>query len=347
MTLIEVMIVSLIMGVLAFAMMTMSSNQMKSNNFSEFQNKREQLRLVLLGQVLNGSDNCKCLFTGATEFSAAAPSPGVTLTGYTAPTALGKFSPADCSGGVPAPFVNAAGVDGLKLASVSLANITFTGGTYSGDFIVGLRSAKDVLGPKDLQLKIPVSITTVPGTAGNVVFQSCTVGAAAPPVDKTLEVIKAKSNIYGGYLSPTYGGGGGGGQVFSTCGGGSYVYGFDGNKGTNLDSIRVGCRTYDNATTSIGAYAGGGGGSAFPLIACPTGSFANGMIIRTGSVVDALALKCKNPVTSATSVTASGGGTGGSASTWNCPTGAYIFEFRAYYGNKMDSLQAVCADMPL
>jgi prepilin-type N-terminal cleavage/methylation domain-containing protein len=179
-SLVETMVVVGIVGVMALAMMTMQSNQVKSNNYLEFQLKRTQLQGVLLGQFLKDPNNCACLFAGATAFPAAG---AATLPG-TAPTQIGLYTSAAPACGTPAQFfIDAAGIDGLKATSIRLQNITPTSdpNIYTGAFNIGVQSTKDVLGPKELPISIPVSVATSPSGA-NVVFNSCSssaVGASA------------------------------------------------------------------------------------------------------------------------------------------------------------------------
>lgn len=173
-SLIEVMIAVSLLTLVMLAATTFFAQQLKANNFLEFQSKREQMRLAMLGQVLNNPANCKCLFSGAANFpaTAAAGNP-VNLSGFTDPVAVGKFEPADCSGGSPAPLVNQTGFDGMKLISTSLNNISFGGGTYGGDLLITLESTKEVAGPKTLLLKIPVAVLTSDAGGGQRKFEGC------------------------------------------------------------------------------------------------------------------------------------------------------------------------------
>lgn len=150
------------------------ANLEKSVGYYTFLNKKEQLRSTILGQVLNNPNNCKCMFNGATEFPAAGISE---LIGYTTPTALGVYIPSDCSGGVAIPFVNNAGMDGLKLNSVKLKNILPSAVNYKGELSIELGSTKSVLGPQELHLNLPVVVKTTPGSPGHLVFDSCSTAA--------------------------------------------------------------------------------------------------------------------------------------------------------------------------
>lgn len=154
-----------------FAIMSMQTNLSRSNNFLEFQLKRTQLHGSILSQVLSDSDQCKCLFRGATEFPATG---AAELRGYTPVTAIGTFDPLNCTAPLTNPLITAAGMDGLKLVSTGLRNLTPLPGGFSGDLLVNIESVKTVMGPKELPIKIPVNVLTVPGTPGNVVFDGCT-----------------------------------------------------------------------------------------------------------------------------------------------------------------------------
>ncbi len=176
MSLVEVTIALAIAGGLGLLLMNMQSNQSKVLHHFEFHSKKEQLRLAILGQVLKNPVNCGCLFKGAAEFADT----GIPeLTGYIAPTGIGKYEPADCTGGVPSPLVSSDGVDGVKLLSVSLTNVQKLGGTYDGKLNIKLESMKQVLGPKESLLTIPVSLEVGPGVAaGTVVVTGCSVSGA-------------------------------------------------------------------------------------------------------------------------------------------------------------------------
>lgn len=179
MSLIEVIVVTGIISVIMLAMLTMQSNQMKSNNYLEFQLKRTQLHGTLVGQFLKDSNNCACLFNGASSFPAAGTA---SLSGVT-PTQIGLYTSAAPGCGAPAQFfINATGIDGLAATSIQLQNIAPTAdpNIYTGSFNINIRSTKDVLGPSDLPISIPVSISTTPAGA-NVNFMSCGLTAAAPP----------------------------------------------------------------------------------------------------------------------------------------------------------------------
>lgn len=169
MTLVEVMIVAGIMTVSALAMLMMNANQMKATNHLEFQLKREQLRMVLLGQFLNDPNNCKCLFQGASPY----PSSGAAQLGGTAPTAIGPYrftTPGNCATAtMPAPFVTTAGLDGLRATSITLNDVTPT----SGVLTVAVQSMKETLGPAAVNpIRIPVAVQST-AAGGNQIFQSC------------------------------------------------------------------------------------------------------------------------------------------------------------------------------
>ena len=169
-SLIQVLVAAGILAIVMMSTLSVFTNQTHANNFLEFQAKKEQLRLALLGQVLTSPEHCKCLFQGAAPF----PTTGTPeLSGYVPPTALGKFTDATCAGGVPHPLVSSDGTDGLKLISTRLTNIALAGGSYAGELLVQVDSTKKVLGPSSLQLKIPVAVITSSGTPGVVSFEGC------------------------------------------------------------------------------------------------------------------------------------------------------------------------------
>lgn len=176
-SLVEIMIVTGIMGIMMLAMSTMQSNQMKANNYLEFQLKRTQLQGTIIGQILKDPNNCACLFNGASAF----PSSGIaTLAGAT-PTQIGPYTSAAPGCGAPAQFfIDGVGIDGLKATSIQLQNITPTANPniYTGQLNLDIQSTKEVMGPKNLPISIPVSIATSPAGA-NVNFVSCSTGAAS------------------------------------------------------------------------------------------------------------------------------------------------------------------------
>ncbi len=189
-TLVELMIASGVMAVMMFAMISMQTNQMKTNNFLEFQLKKTQLHGSILGQVISDPYNCNCLFNGAAEF----PTTGTSeLTGYTPPAAIGVFGIAGCAAAIPNPLVTSAGLDGLKLISTKLKNIVPVGSDFSGDLLINVESTKEILGPKELNIKIPVTVITDPGSPGNVAFKGCTSkgGTIATQLKIALSTIKA------------------------------------------------------------------------------------------------------------------------------------------------------------
>ena len=176
-SLVEILIVTGVMGVMMLAMMTMQSNQMKSNNYLEFQLKRTQLEGTLLGQFLSDPKNCACLFAGANNFPVA----GTTALTGSNPTRIGLFSSPPPGCGAPAQyFVDSVGIDGIKATAIRMRTIvpTINPNTYSGTLQINIQSTKDVLGPKDLLMSIPVSIATTPAGA-NVAFASCSINAVA------------------------------------------------------------------------------------------------------------------------------------------------------------------------
>jgi prepilin-type N-terminal cleavage/methylation domain-containing protein len=170
----EILVVTAIMGIMALAMMTMQSNQVKANNFLQFQLKRTELQGAILGQILNDPNQCACLFQGASTFlaSTAAVLPGATLSGV-APTQIGRFPSPPPLCGVPIQsLINNVGIDGVKSASILLTNITGAGTNFSGNLTVDLQSTKDVLGPSHILMSIPVNVAATTSGA-NVTFTSC------------------------------------------------------------------------------------------------------------------------------------------------------------------------------
>lgn len=125
MSLIEVMVAVGVMSVMTLVMMTMQENQLKSNNYLEFQLKRTQLQNALNGQVLNDPKNCACLFAGSSPFPATPTPPGTTLSA--APNQIGRYNfvtPGVCATAtMPQPLVNNVGIDGLKATSIQLVKI--------------------------------------------------------------------------------------------------------------------------------------------------------------------------------------------------------------------------------
>lgn len=349
-TLIEIMIATAIMGVAMFAMMSMQTNQMRSTNYLHFQLKRTEIQGSLIGQFLNDANNCGCLFqnAGPVEFSTAASA--VTLAVTTPPTQIGRYNfvtAGECNTAtVPMPFVDSEGIDGVKATSIQLTNITAIGTNFSGMLTVNLESTKDVLGPKELPINIPVNIATTPGSPGNVNFASCTTSGPAASSDRTIDVIRAKTS-YTPAMTYLFGGGGGGGRSISTCGGGTFIYGFSGRQGARIDGLRMHCKNFDNSSTYASNYIGTGGGAAFGLISCPGGSFASGIRGRSGTLIDRFGLECKDTTTGMVTTTTQAGGGGGSLRTFSCPAGSYLFEVRAQHGAAVDSLEIVCALFPL
>lgn len=184
MTLIEIMVATGIMGILMMAMITMQTNQMKSNNYLEFQLNRTKLQGSIIGQFLNDPNNCRCLFSGAADFPLAGTP---VLTGMPPPNRIGRYSyvlPVNCSTAtMTRPFVTSIpNSDGLSLNNIELRNIILISGQYSGQLVLDVKTSKSVLGPERIPISIPVAITTVPGTPGNARFLSCqTAGSGSRP----------------------------------------------------------------------------------------------------------------------------------------------------------------------
>jgi len=177
-SLVEVMVVVGIMGISTLAMMSMHTTQLKANNYLEFQLKRTQLQGTIINQFLNDPNNCKCLFNGAVPYPVA----GTNALSGVSPTQVGTYHFATAgvcaTASMPSPFVNNLGIDGLKTTSIKLENISPTAdpNIYSGRFNINVQSSKEVLGPRDLPISIPVNIATSPAGA-NVKFLSCSLSS--------------------------------------------------------------------------------------------------------------------------------------------------------------------------
>lgn len=175
MSLIEVMIVTGIMAVLIVAMITMQTNQLKTTNYLDFQLKKVQLETIISGQVLAEPNNCACIFNGASAF----PTSGTAALTGANPTQIAIFPSAAPGCGTPTrTFLDTTGIDGMKATSIQIQNIVPTPNpnSYSGFLNINVQTTKDVLGPKDLPISIPVAIATTPAGA-NVNFVSCSMTA--------------------------------------------------------------------------------------------------------------------------------------------------------------------------
>jgi prepilin-type N-terminal cleavage/methylation domain-containing protein len=173
-SLVEVMVAGAIFGVIALASAAFFSNQQKMNNFVEFRAKKVQLQNTISGQFLNDRNNCKCLFNGASNF----PITGTPQIAGVTPTSIGRYqfvTPGDCSTAtLPQPWITAAGVDDLQTESISILDVgTPSGGVYSANLQVRIRSMKEVNGPNTVVFSIPIAVTTTPVNATTVAFDSC------------------------------------------------------------------------------------------------------------------------------------------------------------------------------
>lgn len=182
-SLVQVIIAAGILAVLAMTSASFFTNQIKANNYLEFQAKREQLRLTILGQFLSDPNNCKCLFANAPAFATPGPS---TLAG-TPPTQIGKFNfttPGVCgTATLPSPLTSSTGVDGIRSTTIQLRNIVDSGGgTHTGLLVIGLQSLKEVQGPQELMLTFPVDVQTAPSGPGTVSFLGCSTMTGGGPV---------------------------------------------------------------------------------------------------------------------------------------------------------------------
>jgi hypothetical protein len=180
-TLVEMLVVSALMGIMMLAMLSMQDNQLKSNNYLEFQLKRTQLQTELIGQVFTNANNCACLFAGSAVIPAMPGAPGATLS--VLPTQIGRYNfvtPGVCgTATIPQPLVDNVGIDGVRTSSVQLTNIMNINGAYSGDVVIDLQSTKPVLGPTNLPMRIHVDVVTSPAGGGNVNFLSCAISNGA------------------------------------------------------------------------------------------------------------------------------------------------------------------------
>nr|AGU11999.1 hypothetical protein [uncultured organism] len=176
MTLVEVLVMVAILAASGLVMATLFTNQRKAVSYLEFTTKREQMRLALLGQVLNEPNNCRCLFQGASDFMPTTP---VNLSGYKKPDQLGAFpNKNNCLGTMPNPLVSESGIDSIKLTDLSLEGITVTGSSLTGLFHVKLQSQKEVGGPDVTELKIPVAVHAQYKPSGLFEFRGCSMAAA-------------------------------------------------------------------------------------------------------------------------------------------------------------------------
>lgn len=194
-TLVEVIIVAGLMGGVALLMAELFKGQQKQTAKIELLYKTEQLRSVILGQVLDDPLNCKCMFESAPEFPSAVPAIAAP-----SPNEIGKYDfivPGDCSGGIPKPIVNnsARGIDDVKLLSAEIVDAQFISGEYFGDLKILVSSAKEVTGVNQQQLKIPVKLITSNGSPGNQRFEGCSVSGAGVSGSFTNEIISQNGLI--------------------------------------------------------------------------------------------------------------------------------------------------------
>jgi prepilin-type N-terminal cleavage/methylation domain-containing protein len=186
-SLLEVMIVVGILTIMIGAMMALFLQMTKTSNYAEFTSKREQLRLTILGQVLNDPKNCLCMFGGPINL----PSSGFPVDELSVPepSAIGKFNfpdPNSCAGAnIPYPLITATGGDGIKLSSAKIKTVDVVNGSYRAELEIGMSSLKPVVGPSEIFLKIPIALSSEL-SGGNVVFKGCSLsGGTNTPVDYT------------------------------------------------------------------------------------------------------------------------------------------------------------------
>ncbi|MEE2755518.1 MAG: hypothetical protein VYA30_02600 [Myxococcota bacterium] len=98
---------------------------------------------------------------------------------------------------------------------------------------------------------------------------------------------------------PLRGAFGGGGNFGVTCQAGSAVVGFSGRAGRLIDQLIVHCGALSLNGDSVRAIGnlplppvGGNGGNAVPLVSCPNGQTAAGVVIRAGDGIDGFGLLC-------------------------------------------------------
>lgn len=201
-SMVEMLIAVGVLSIVVLASTTMFENQSRANNFLEFQLKRTQLQSAIISQVLNNPINCECLFTGSTDF----PVSGVALLAGVSPTAIGPYNfatPNDCSTAtILNPLVNTVGVDSVKLNSVNLSNISNNSGSYSGDLQISIQSIKNALGPKDLNISIPVSISVSPVNPTTVKFKNCSLNsipAAQTNINSCQRIIGPSTSLDNAY----------------------------------------------------------------------------------------------------------------------------------------------------
>jgi hypothetical protein len=103
--------------------------------------------------------------------------------------------------------------------------------------------------------------------------------------------------------------GGGGGSGFERiCPTGSYVVGFGGRSGAQVDRIELACAqpasagVLNSRASSYLEAVGGGGGSVQTQRVCPSNLPANGIVGRAGSLVDQFGLSCQSQVPTSSSV---------------------------------------------
>lgn len=182
-SLIEVLMVTAILGVMALVMVTMTTNQLKTNNFLEFQLKRDQLRASVVGQFLTNPQNCACLFknAGVQSFSSSGTA---LITTATPITGIGRFNfptAGSCAGSnIPSPLVTTAGVDSMKMTALEIVDVQNPiANVYQGNLRISVESMKDVMGPKVVApVLIPVVINTTPTGSGQN-FDSCSMSGGA------------------------------------------------------------------------------------------------------------------------------------------------------------------------
>lgn len=184
-SLIEIMVTIAILSFVSVGMFSLLNLQLRQMNHLEFLGKREQLRSTLIGQFLTRSENCRCLFNGASNFPIAGTKD---LRGYQPPTAIGLYQLPSCN--MIRPFINQSGFDNLHLESVTLENITHVSGTQTGEFVVAIRNTKHLAGIEILPLRIPVAVSTLPASATTVRFNGCSSRSEGGNLESVLQTVQ-------------------------------------------------------------------------------------------------------------------------------------------------------------
>ena len=159
----------------------------KQSNLIEFHAKKEQLRRVIIGQILTDENNCGCMFQNSAPFDSAAGTPRLMMIPGKEPKVIGRMdfpnpipNPLTCDHPIPIPLVKVDQViDKLKLVSASISNIKEVGGEYVGNLEVLVNFDKEVFGPNVKGIRIPVGIKTSPDGGGKRSIIGCSMKTSA------------------------------------------------------------------------------------------------------------------------------------------------------------------------